>query len=774
MERLLSKSRLSRARAIPQTAVVEFVKIQDDPLVAYALIQGSEREPYIAIIDLQDKIVAHWCPDFAGGGERNYGGYGRGYGGYGGYGSGGSTDGGWCKHLGKLLLLLPAEDTTRIANVAHALGKKTSQAAVKKMLEQIKERMVTSGKNRNDTIQNEIPLVDRIDVACKRTVKGDDCGELFGQINEQLDRELSASSPSLSLHHMSVLLDKVPSESLETFAKRTRDVFKKHVDRSVAEFRGRFWITSIIKRLETAALLKTIGNKLDLDISLAGLERPTTLTTGEMQDARAVLQLLMEKEPKRLKDTVTALHLPREIARSHVERVSRAIMISGTLVDEVKRWVESQLKAVPYTLPSASYTDDLLIYIMSVAGEKPEVHLTEGSTWHGIRDFYYLSEKQMEGKPAFKYVIDHVKESAREYVTKRELQAHNKLFKWLAGATTPCNWIERPRPREADASFPGTGVLVQWDINACKPYQEFLQAFDGSTRIVFDQTSPVATKIQPFDIVLCRKDLMERPGHVKVAHPLFILVPEQAINLVTRGMPIISNVIPWHVLSDYSCKGYLSGARVSLAIEQCKNTKFVYGSVDLLHTLEGLSRLGKSGMQDAAFATLKKEITVTTNRLNPTTRKVVHDALSMEGHVAGRLLGLVTMAEEERQKLVLNLLRSATSPDEFRKLLTDSIFRMLVKDGSITTAVFDFLKTEKLGAYGFAPAMLSAHLKEEFSKLTKLIRQRNAITWERLTKNQVGKMLASSLGLSSANAITPDIQEMLIRKTGELIAALGT
>ncbi len=257
-ERLLSKSRLERARAIPDHAIVEFAKVQDEPLVVYGLIQGSDREPYTVLIDLEEKIVAHWCPDFEGGYAGSYGGGYRGYGGGYGGGNGGGYSHGWCKHLGKILLMLVEADANKIVPVASSLTKIISKSEIKGKLEKVKEKRV-SAIPPGSADQPEISIVDQISVACQQTADGKECSALLEVINKRIEVDYSQMDASLILFGLNNLLGNVPEKFKKIFVSRTKVTIDRLLTVAVERFFSTFWITSAIKRLESAAILRTIA-----------------------------------------------------------------------------------------------------------------------------------------------------------------------------------------------------------------------------------------------------------------------------------------------------------------------------------------------------------------------------------------------------------------------------------------------------------------------------------------------------------------------------------
>ena len=100
MRRFIDSSRLSRARKITERSVLEFKIVQEDPVITYCYLQGSASDPYICFIDLKDNKVGHSCPDFD---KSNR------------YNNQRNQIAGWCKHLGKLLLLLDSNLLNPIA-----------------------------------------------------------------------------------------------------------------------------------------------------------------------------------------------------------------------------------------------------------------------------------------------------------------------------------------------------------------------------------------------------------------------------------------------------------------------------------------------------------------------------------------------------------------------------------------------------------------------------------------------------------------------------------
>ncbi|MBN2151049.1 MAG: hypothetical protein JW839_06380 [Candidatus Lokiarchaeota archaeon] len=765
-ERLLSKTRLERARAIPDHAVVEYAKVQDEPLVVYGRIQGSDSEPYTVIIDLEQKVVAHWCPDFEGGGAGSYRSYGGGY--------GGGYSHGWCKHLGKILLMLEGADANKIVPVASSLAKVVSRKEIKDRLEKLKEKRVTAMPP-SAADQPEVPLMDQVSVACQQAIDAKECTALFEAVNKRIEADYSRMDASLAIFALNSLLENIPGKFKEVFASRARATIDRLLASAVERFFGTFWIASTIKRLESASTIRKVAGYSSSTITLPpGLSAPPGATAGELHDARVVLGMLFEGNPTQLKRVLSSCALPVDADRGRLVRISRDINLGGTLVADVKTWIESQLSGSSYTLPSFSFVDDLFIYLLNVASERPTFTPAGGGGWGGRGDYYFLPKRVIEDNPATSFVMERVKETAREYITGKELASHHKIFTWLSGRDVLANWAERMRIREPDAMLT-QGIIVQFDVNGSRPHQELLQAFDGSTRLVLDQSAPMVFKIQPFDFVLCRREMIDRPDYSRVVSPVAVLVPDQVVSLVMQGTPIVSNVLPWNVLSAFALRGVLSGAEVSIGIEACKKHHFIYGSMDLRHALEQLSHMGKSGMQDDFYRSLRQKVSVHGGRLNSTTREAGRSLLAAEGPVLDHILDLVKLDDDGKIKRVVRYLATWPDADAFRKGLLDDVLDAVMKVAPIPKDLFTWLKTEKLGQYGFAPAALMSKLKGELRKLKKVVAASKARgTREQVYKNKLGQLLAASISIPTSGPLTPQEREALKIKVDGLEAQFPT
>jgi hypothetical protein len=155
-------SRLSRARAITERSVIEFNIVQDNPLVVYSLIQGSGKQPYCCIIDLDKDLVAHYCPDFARSGRQRS----------------------WCKHLGKVLLQLNSGQIEQIRNQTPSNIIK-GRNELYQHLDRIKAKRVEEGRD-----SEEMSLNDKLVVINQLLQTNKVSDSLINQITHDINHEL--------------------------------------------------------------------------------------------------------------------------------------------------------------------------------------------------------------------------------------------------------------------------------------------------------------------------------------------------------------------------------------------------------------------------------------------------------------------------------------------------------------------------------------------------------------------------------------------------------
>ncbi|HME54372.1 MAG TPA: hypothetical protein VKM55_19255 [Candidatus Lokiarchaeia archaeon] len=778
IERLVQGSRLARARSIQNKDVVEFCKVKTEPLVVYCRIQGSDITPYTAIIDLEEGVVGHWCPDFFKGE-------------------------GWCKHLGKLLLMLTDQEVTTIANAASTLRHVKAKESMAEMLSRIKsvlvENAVKTNQNRTDEqastetnqdasiepgeIVNEgmgtrgscnasmpaITLADMINVLCANMQDGKECPDLALTVKHGIAEDLESMDGFLALFQIESIIVKIPAQVKAQFVEQCKDVFQEKLGALIGVFYDHFWSMSNLKRLEIAAVVHSIATDIGFQLTLDGLSRPATFTGPNAMDARLALEMLLGNEHQETFDNaIVEWELPDHDDENRLHRMYLDMNVSGTHVQQVKNWIAEKIGEKAFNLPSFAHADDLLIYIETVAGERPKfnpwaAHPKPSKTYkarmyYGSREYVQFPQTMLETNPALKFVMERIKSSGREYITTPEMEAHKHFFSWLSGNNIVSTWVERTRTREPDFKIEGGGnIIIQWDINVSRPQQPFLQAFDGSKRLTINRTCPLISRIQPFDCTLCHSEMLSQPDRSVAVQPTVVLVADQVVDLILRGVPIISNILPWNVLSNFARTGNVSGGAVALAIDTCKKYRYIYGDVDLQRTLERLSKLGKQGMQANAYAELRDKTKTLSKsaRLSVAKREACRDLLAAESPFLDTLLEAARLDENNRYKIVLNALRFGSTIEAFRDIVSKDIAAVILKN-PIDKDTFNSIKAEKLGPYYMAPVMIAEKMKSALAIIKKKVEKSRAMSRELLWVDPVAQVVAAVSNIPQKGSLTED------------------
>ncbi|MFQ5408870.1 MAG: hypothetical protein ACE5FI_10700, partial [Anaerolineales bacterium] len=94
------------------------------------------------------------------------------------------------------------------------------------------------------------------------------------------------------------------------------------------------------------------------------------------------------------------------------------------------------------TYENENKVDDFLIYIMESVGERPDIN-----PWN--KGFLVRFPIQpINDNPSLRFVLSHVKESERDYLTMNEIKDHSKFFTWLNNKSKKTSWREIPRIKE--------------------------------------------------------------------------------------------------------------------------------------------------------------------------------------------------------------------------------------------------------------------------------------------------------------------------------------
>lgn len=727
LERLVPPDKMKRARAISTKSVLELGRASKDPLVVYCIIQGSDAEPYTAIIDLGEQVVAHWCPDFI------------------------KHPSSWCKHLGKLLLDLDPAEVNAVAAARHALKAVVDRRAVQDRLMKCKEQVVLETTGDDGT--EELPLLDRIRVACDLVARNDTtgAGKLVAAIASGLDSAFSRVDDRNVAFSMDAFL--APCPATVAGLPGVRDVACKHVARAMVAFTRDFWIASTALRLETAAALRAVARRFTIDLVASGLDRlrfPGTITTGERQDAAIVLAFIGGADGT-LDKRFGALPLPHDVPASRYQRALVDLRVAGTGSHAVVEWLEQRCGATPAMLATYDSGDQFLIHVMNAMGERPVYNVSGG--FSPGRDFMYHPVKLLEANPTLQWVLDHVKKSEREYITRQEVRDHDLFFTWLAGEDRQTSWHERPRAREVNPHASTGDFIVQWDVNVNRPNEEILCSFHDGRRLVMDMGSPVAAMTQPFDYVLCHAGLVTRADWIDTAKPKSLLVPDQVVELAMHGVQVISSLLPWDVLCSHARHEYVPAAMIDKAIVRCDRNKFVLGSITLKKALASIGTIGRKGLDADAYTAIHDRAVASSGRLNPGTRAVARDVMIAEGTVLRDLLELVAPAEEDKLKIVLRAVIATPSIHAFRASVMATCLQHCIAAGNRTKEFLSLARRDDLGAYDALPGQVSNALNQHLATFKTMLARKKVLHKEAVAREIMGRVVLEGCNLPPAGPV---------------------
>ncbi|MCE7747841.1 MAG: hypothetical protein GPJ51_05550 [Candidatus Heimdallarchaeota archaeon] len=731
VHRLVRGNRLSRAKSITARSVVEFKVVKEKPLIAYCLIQGSASQPYMVFIDLKKNLVGHKCPDYMKGQ-------------------------GWCKHIGKLLFLLEESQVDEIY-------KSRSKLREIKRDNEIREHM---DKYKADSIQEtvatgDIPLPNQIEILGNMIAKNQRVAQILPNIKTAIKTELEKTHIDQIPYRVSFLLSSVPKFSLDSVIKQTRDSFEPFLAKSVDYFFKSLWVMNTVKQLEQAHLIQYIFKKFNRALSIPSLKFPSSVTEEEKRDLSIVLKLLLQNHPniyqKFIKDN--KMVFPAEVLMSRAKRMVTSLKIATSPVKEVEDWLKTQISIVFHQGTSHRSHQDFLIYLMKSSGEKVTYQIKKGGSSRGYSrrysrgGFTSFPITLLEINPCLKYIIENIKESEREYLTDRDIEYNNKFFQWLAGKPVDTKWIEKPRTRAIDSALGTNGIIIQLDVNYTKLYSEFFHAFDGSQRLVVDPSSPLMSAIQPFDYVYCIPQMKERRDRARIVYPQHILLPDQVVSLILKGVPIVSTLLPWSVLSAFFKQGYLSGAEVSAAIAKSSQFKFIYGSIDLVKALEDLVMIGKAGLTEEGFLDFQKKITIQSRTMTTRVREIAREFIQNEGRALVTLIETVDLEEKESLKAVVGAIRRNNTVEGFRLQVVNELVKAYLTANIPEKDFFKNLEKLEKSPYRHAPKLVAELYISYYKKLeTKLLTP--TPTRKQAYSNPIGRMMMDDLGYAKIGNLT--------------------
>jgi len=695
--------------------LVEFEILQEDPVIVYGLIQGSASEPYTVIIDMSEPAIYHSCPDFN---------KGRGY----------------CKHIGKILLKLQPASINKIATNRQSISVNRSIQAAATKLAKLKENIILESKEIGD-----IPLTEMIETVGRTLNSGGNADDALINIIQLLKNELDQSTHILTIMKLDSVVQAIQRSGSTSLLSKVEDILKQKFEDVMSNFLDSFWTTSTLRRLEQAYLLNRIAVGLRKCIELQPLELPSDISQAERIDARIVLGCLLNKSI----ESAELLHVLGHqydsfIIDDRFKLLSGKIEISGTSVPDVKRYVKSASSSIERWSRDTSYIDDLLIYIIKANGERPIMKVDLSKYY----SFVNLPTTIIEQHPSLNYVIEHIKTSGREYITKDELHGHKRLFQWLNGEDVSHRWAERPRNRQPDSSLNPQGLIIQWDVCVNGQYPEFLNAYRNNTRITIDKSSHLFSQVQPFDITLCHPEAKPGQEWSEIVSPTAILLPDQVVNLVLQGTEIVSNILPWDCLARFAQSGYIESGEISVAVDQCKKHRFAYGSVVLEKALTEISKLGRSGLSEESYQKIHEQLRISSGKMNSQTRPLAKQLVIGEGETLQSLVANYGKDEKHWLGVVIKAGKGSPTLEIFRETLVKTLVEDAFKRKKISQKFLSSLTSLDFGPYAVVGARIRQKFLTAFNELKQVLVLTTPPTKARVGTNYIGDLVLSDLKLS--------------------------
>ena len=261
-----------------------------------------------------------------------------------------------------------------------------------------------------------------------------------------------------------------------------------------------------------------------------------------------------------------------------------------------------------------------------------------------------------------------------------------------------------------------TGIIIQWDVCVNDCDNNLLEVRKNGIRILVDKASHLSGKIQPFDYTLCHSFLKPVGNFTKFAYPTAILMPDQVIELVKQGVTIISNLLPWDVLSDVVKGRNLSSEAIVNARIECNNRSFVFGSYELRKELKKFAKIAIQGLEPEKYAKYHLKLANDTGRLNVRSRKICYSILYSEGKALDRLLEYITQDPDGKLRVILSCAKESATLEEFRKSIIQRVFKTLLESNYSPIDPFKLGENFKYTKYNFVSKVIKETFFEWFKK----------------------------------------------------------
>ncbi|MCE7737005.1 MAG: hypothetical protein GPJ54_19120 [Candidatus Heimdallarchaeota archaeon] len=710
--RLVERSRMVRAKKISKSSIKEFEVINEDPLIAYLIIQGSSSSPYIVIIDFKKNHAAHSCPDF-------------------------NRRRSFCKHFGKLFLLLPDYLFGKVVQNQSRLNK--IYGGVDKLLNEIKSKKMEEKIDNNEIELEDLSLIESI----KAYYTGKRNEPLLQAIKQLIDIELKTDKPYLFFLKLNNILEIPDSLSKEDFRGKISSHIKEKFLKNVITVYSKINSTNLIKQLELAYFISDIAKQLEYNLPFIDINT-SSVKIRELSNFIAMTEILYRFQPEmidQIKQTVpNNFDYEAEVSEAF-NRIKRKINFTGTSLGKLNNWISKKQKDMTNYSFSIDYIDEFLVYCIQSNNEKVKYKLSL------YKELAHPSTKLLEANPAVRFVFNEIKESERDYVTRNEFTRHRKFFKWLETGKISGKWVERTRQRIPDILLDTDGVIVQWKLNIHQKTTDKYYALDESIKLNLTTDSMQYKQLQPYDYTLSDSKMRFNGEYSKSVTPKHILQPDQVVNLVLQGVKIVSNVLPWDVLSKFSQSGYVKGGDISVAINQCSERSFVYGSLALQNALENILKLGRIGISEDVYEEIHKILKTDTGRLNSISRPLVKRIVIAEGEYFENLFSLIDFSQDNIQLLVVKSAKTNPTLVKFRNKLIKEVLRVSKQKEEIWGKIFSSINNMDLGHYLAFKSEFRSTIIKETKKLNSLI-SKKPISEKTIYRNFMGKIVCDNLGFS--------------------------
>ncbi|MFW9977990.1 MAG: hypothetical protein ACFFEJ_07935 [Candidatus Thorarchaeota archaeon] len=716
VRRFVEPSRLKKAEKISDSKVNLHI-LREQPLSLWATLAGSGSSPYLIAIDLEMGVVGHVCPDFVRASSRITGG----------------SNIGWCKHMGKILLMLSSSQVEEIYQAIGSLRVVKSTKGLPEIIEEIKKQAAAPKKD------TEVSLRDRIVHAAKSEKPSEAELDL---IRNRLREEVGSGSVLHRLMHMQSILN-----DSARFIDVVTPLLVPHYKIAETDFFHRFWTKGGIQRLDETYILNAVAKRLGVKLTYDLLVVPDDISIEEKADGKFTLDLIGLSHPELEK-------ILADVEERRLDRFRILLGISGTRFQEVESYVETKTKSRHEVQSSFSSRDDFLIYFLQAAQYDSPFDIER----HKLQNHYRIP-RELETDDVLTYVMKSISTTGVLQLTQDEVNQHQRLLTWMKNPTGDRKWVERPRLRTADRLLKTDGFIVQWEVNATRTHKEFFQAYDGTDRLIIDRTTPLYADIQPYDLTLCQ--VLEQRGSKleRIVRPSNILMPDQAVRLVLSGTDIISNILPWDVLHEFAHTGVVKAGETLAAIKACRTFPFVFGSQSLEKALMVIRNLGATGMSQKKYQELHTSLRTGSDRLTPDIRPFVHEIIVNEGPEFEIVSSLIDK-EEDLMRLILKIGRSTSSLVQFRlkicEYLVNLVFTKMLPEGSLKKVA-----EGELGHYDMFKGLMRQHVKELSQKSKKTLQE--DITLKQIRDDPLLKVLATEVKAPMTEAVSDIAKSELVK-----------